>query len=37
MTAWIREKMAVVPPMPSANVSTAAAVNTGECRNCRKA
>jgi hypothetical protein len=28
-------KIAVVPPMPSDSVSTAAAVNTGDWRNCR--
>src|SRR5467141_1657579 len=29
--------MAVVPPIPKANVSTAAAVKTGDNRNCRRA
>jgi hypothetical protein len=37
ITAWISVKIAVVPPMPSASVSTAAAVNTGDSRNCRNA
>jgi hypothetical protein len=29
-------KIAVVPPIPSASVTVAAAVNTGAIRNCRK-
>ncbi len=37
MMAWTRVKMAVVPPMPSASVSTAATVNTGDSRNWRTA
>ena len=37
MTAWISVKIAVVPPMPSASVRTAAAVKTGDGRNCRSA
>ena len=36
MTAWISVKIAVVPPIPKASVSMAAAVNTGDSRNCRK-
>jgi tRNA G18 (ribose-2'-O)-methylase SpoU len=31
----MRVKIAVVPPIQSANVSTAAAVNTGDIRNWR--
>src|SRR4051794_39948154 len=34
MMAWIRVKMAVVPPIPRASVRVAAAVNTGDIRNC---
>jgi hypothetical protein len=34
MIAWIIVKIAVVPPIPSASVSVAAAVNTGDFRNC---
>ncbi|HEX3703533.1 MAG TPA: hypothetical protein VHU82_09390 [Vicinamibacterales bacterium] len=30
ITAWISVKMAVVPPVPSARVRRAAAVNTGD-------
>ena len=37
MTACIREKIAVVPPMPRASVSTAVSVKTGARRNCLKA
>ena len=37
ITAWISVKMAVVPPMPKASVSTAAEVNTGDSLNCRTA
>ena len=36
MTAWIIVKIAVVPPIPKARVSVAAAVNTGDIRNCLK-
>ncbi len=35
MTAWIRVKIAVVPPIPKASVSMAATVKTGDSRNCR--
>src|SRR5436190_15759766 len=35
ITAWMSVKIAVVPPMPSDSVSTAAAVKTGDKRNCR--
>ena len=37
MTAWISVKIAVVPPIPKASVSTAAAVKTGDNRSCRMA
>src|SRR5258708_31844957 len=37
ITAWIKVKIAVVPPIPKASVSTAAAVKTGDNRNCRRA
>ncbi len=37
ITAWMSVKIAVVPPMPSASVSTAAAVKTGEDLNWRMA
>src|SRR6266699_6526874 len=37
MTAWIKVNIAVVPPVPKAKVSTAAAVKTGDNRNCRRA
>jgi hypothetical protein len=36
MTAWIIVKIAVVPPIPKASVKVAAAVNTGDIRNCLK-
>ena len=36
MIAWIIVKIAVVPPIPSASVSVAAAVNIGDIRNCRR-
>src|ERR1700722_9505273 len=36
MTAWIIVKIAVVPPIPKANVNVAGAVNTGDLRNCLK-
>src|SRR6185437_8857039 len=35
ITAWIKEKTAVVPPIPKANVNTTLIVCTGERRNCR--
>ncbi|HEV2728632.1 MAG TPA: hypothetical protein VGV15_01255, partial [Terriglobales bacterium] len=37
ITASIKLKIAVVPPIPSAKVNTAAAVNTGADRNCLSA
>ena len=37
MTACISVKMAVVPPMPSASVRIAVAVNTRATQNCRSA
>ena len=37
ITAWMSVKMAVVPPMPSASVSTAVAVKTRAERNLRRA
>ena len=37
MTAWMSVNMAVVPPMPSASVSTAVTVKTRATRNCRSA
>ncbi len=37
MTAWTSVKMAVVPPMPSASVSTAVMVKTRATQNWRSA
>jgi hypothetical protein len=37
ITAWMSVKMAVVPPIPSARVTTAAAVKTGAWRSWRMA
>jgi hypothetical protein len=37
ITAWIREKIAVVPPIPSASVRMAVAVNMGASLNWRRA
>jgi hypothetical protein len=37
MTASINVKIAVVPPIPSARVKTAAEVNPGDFQNCRNA
>ena len=36
MTAWIKMKIAVVRPIPRANVGTAPVVNTSDSLNCRK-
>jgi hypothetical protein len=37
MTAWMSVKIAVVPPMPIARVSTAVIVKTRATQNCRSA
>jgi hypothetical protein len=36
ITAWMSVKIAVVPPIPNASVTTAAAVNTGAWRSWRR-